>query len=71
MPEEVNIDELLELKTDEERRHRLQVHVRPSVRLMSVRPSVVLPPSHVRPSLFQDIFHSCSSEAEVRPRLGS
>lgn len=30
MPEEVNIDELLDLKTDEERRQRLQVPVCPS-----------------------------------------
>lgn len=29
MPEEVNIDELLDLKTDEERTHRLQVTVPP------------------------------------------
>lgn len=27
MPEEVNIDELLDLKTDEERTHRLQVTI--------------------------------------------
>lgn len=61
MPEEVNIDELLDLKTDEERTQRLQVTVR-----LSFRPSVLLSVSCVFLSL-QDIFHSCNNNnTEVR-----
>lgn len=37
MPEEVNIDDLLDLKTDEERTQRLQVTTCPSVRLVHKR----------------------------------
>uniref|UniRef100_A0A3Q0RE19 Protein phosphatase 1, regulatory (inhibitor) subunit 14Ab n=1 Tax=Amphilophus citrinellus TaxID=61819 RepID=A0A3Q0RE19_AMPCI len=49
MPEEVNIDELLDLKTDEERMHKLQVKLCfQSLILTLVSPSVCLPVSSLR-----------------------
>lgn len=67
MPEELNIDELLDLKTDEERRQRLQVSpVCPSSRLLSIcpHPSVL---TRLALPLFQVLFRSSSSSTEVRP----
>lgn len=66
MPEEVNIDELLDLKTDEERRQRLQVPVCLSSDLqphLSVCPSVL---TRLSIPVFQVIFHSSNSSTEVR-----
>lgn len=72
MPEEVNIDELLDLKTDEERRQRLQVPVclssRLSVLLVCLHPSVLLVCLHLSVPVFQVIFHPSNSSTEVRPR---
>lgn len=60
MPAEVNIDELLDLRTDEERTERLQVNM---LFHMSLRPS-----TWCLMCLFlfvQDIFHSCNKESKV------
>lgn len=63
MPEEVNIDELLDLKTDGERTHRLQVtahHTRLSFCLYFFSVSCVAA------LCSQDILHSCPKSTAVR-----
>lgn len=63
MPEEVNIDDLLDLKTDEERTRRLQVTpVCPSVRPVCL---TCLSSQCVSLSL-QETFLSCNNNTEVR-----